>query len=101
MRVVWSAEARHNLRDIVDYISQDSPTAARKVAARLLTRSRQLGEPPLLGRRMHEYPEADLRELLERPYRMIYRLVPDGVEIVTLKHYRQNLPPSPVSLFDG
>lgn len=101
MRVVWSAEARRNLRDIVDYISQDSPTAARKVAARLLLRSRQLGEPPLLGRRMSEYPDADLRELLERPYRMIYRLAPDGVQIVTLKHYRQNLPSSTVTLLGG
>ncbi|WP_146093659.1 type II toxin-antitoxin system RelE/ParE family toxin, partial [Xanthomonas hyacinthi] len=50
MRVVWSAEATRSLRQIVAYIAQDSPMAARKVAAWLLLRSRQLGEPPLLGR---------------------------------------------------
>lgn len=101
MRVIWSAEAARCLREIVAYIAQDSPTAARKVAARLLLRSRQLREPPLLGRRMHEYPDDDLRELLERPYRLIYRVTPDGIEIVTLKHYRQRLPSDASALRGG
>ncbi|HXS72734.1 MAG TPA: type II toxin-antitoxin system RelE/ParE family toxin [Rhodanobacteraceae bacterium] len=100
MKVVWSAEAAQCLRDIVAYIAQDSPAAARKVAAKLLMRSRQLAEPPLLGRCMSEYPDEDLRELLERPYRLIYRVTSDGIEIVTLKHYRQRLPRDPKSLRD-
>lgn len=92
MRVYWSMEATRCLREIVAYIAQDSPTAARKVAARLLRRSRQLNVPPLMGRRMAEYPDDDLRELLERPYRLIYCVTAQGIEIVTVKHYRQRLP---------
>ena len=98
MRVVWSAEASRSLRQIVAYIAQDSPMAARKVAARLLLRSRQLGEPPLLGRRLPEYPDEDRRELLERPWRLIYRITPTAIEIVTVRHYRQLLPDSPEQL---
>jgi|LNAP01.1.fsa_nt_gb plasmid stabilization system protein ParE len=95
MRVVWSAEATRSLRQIFTYIAQDSPMTARKVTARLLLRSRQLGEPPLLGRRLPEYPGQDLRELLERPWRIIYRVTPEVIEIVTVRHYRQLLPDTP------
>jgi plasmid stabilization system protein ParE len=51
--------------------------------------------PPLLGRRLPEYPNADLRELMERPFRIIYAVKPERIEIVTIKHYRQNLPRDP------
>lgn len=33
-----------------------------------------------------------MRELLERPYRLIFRVLPDYIEILTLLHYRQLLP---------
>ncbi|MDB5969341.1 MAG: hypothetical protein JWQ90_1791 [Hydrocarboniphaga sp.] len=56
MKVYWTAEARARLLDIQAYIAQDSPQAAREVAARLLRRSRTLATPPLTGRRLPEYP---------------------------------------------
>jgi toxin ParE1/3/4 len=58
-------------------------------------RSRQLSVPPIIGRRLPEYPNADLRELLERAFRIIYVVRAEKIEIVTIKHYRQNLPHSP------
>lgn len=92
MKVYWSDEARQRLHEIKRYIAQDSPTAAEDMVARLVRRSRTLEEPPLLGRRLPEFPESELREVLERPYRLIYMLSARGVEIVTLMHYRQILP---------
>ena len=47
---------------------------------------------------MPEYPEAELREVLERPFRLIYLLKLDRIEVVTLKHYRQRLPRNPKKL---
>lgn len=98
MRVYWSDEAARRLREITDYIGQDSPIGARRVAAMLLRRSRTLTQPPMLGRHLPEYPEADLRELLERPYRLIYAVTTQGIEIVTVMHYRQLLPGNPRDL---
>lgn len=98
MKVYWTAEARARLLDIQAYIAQDSPQAAREVAARLLRRSRTLATPPLTGRRLPEYPDDDLRELLERPFRLIYLVTVDRIEIVTVKHYRQKLPIDPGQL---
>lgn len=38
---------------------------------------------------MHEYPEKILKEVHEKPYRIIYRPSAIGVEIVTIIHFRQ------------
>lgn len=92
MRVIWSVEAAEQLREITNYVAERNPQAARRIAAALLKRSRHLAQPPLTGRRLPEFPHADLRELLERPYRLIYRITDSRVEIVALKHYRQLLP---------
>jgi len=98
MKVYWTLEARARLLDIQTYIAQYSPKAARLVITRLLRRSRRLAVPPLEGRRLPEYPETELREVLERPFRLIYLVKPDRIEVVTVKHYRQRLPRSPKKL---
>ena len=95
MKIWWSREARTRLREIHAFIAKDSPAAADKVIATLIHRSMSLVTPPLTGRRLPEYPDTDLRELLERPYRLIYIATPKGVEIVTVMHYRQLLPSEP------
>jgi toxin ParE1/3/4 len=95
MKVVWTSEARERLLEIQAYISQYSPKAARSVTTRILQRSRKLASPPTTGRRLPEYPEAELREVLERPFRIIYLVKGDRVEVLTVKHYRQRLPRTP------
>ena len=90
--VYWTPEAQARLEDIEAYIAKGSPTAAKETVARLLTRSRQLETTPRSGRQLPDYPRADLRELLERPYRLIYRVSEERIEILTVMHYRQLLP---------
>lgn len=90
--MIWSAEAAEQLREITEYLAERSPQAARRVATGLLKRSRLLAQPPLTGRRLPEFPNTNLRELMERPYRLIYRITDKRIEIVALKHYRQLLP---------
>ena len=91
MRVHWTPGARRRVQEIEAHIAKDSPQAARDVAIRLLRRSLTLEQPPLLGRRLTQYA-GDVRELLERPYRLIYRVRDDQIEIITVMHYRQLLP---------
>lgn len=38
---------------------------------------------------MAEYRHEDIRELLERPYRIIYQVTPERVTILSVMHYRQ------------
>lgn len=92
MNVFWTLDAKLRLREIEAYITKDSPNAARDTAIRLIRRSRELEQPPLLGKRLPQYADADIRELLERPYRLIYRIQTDRIEILTVMHYRQLMP---------
>jgi plasmid stabilization system protein ParE len=94
MKVHWTAEAKIQLKQIEAYIAQDSPGVARNTITRLAIRCGQLQERPYSGRKVPEFNRDDLRELLERPYRIVYRIKPDAdqVDIVTLWHYRRVLP---------
>lgn len=92
MRVFWTPDARARLREIEANIAKDSPQVARGLAVRLIRRSLELEQPPLLGKRLARYAPADVRELLERPYRLIYRVLAHRIEIITILHYRQLMP---------
>jgi len=92
MKVVWTDRAKQRLREIHDYIAQDAPLVAPLVVRRLVQRSRQLETLPQSGRTVPEYQREDIRELLVRPYRIIYLILPERVDVVTVRHYRQLLP---------
>lgn len=46
---------------------------------------------PNAGRMVPEYMEPAIRETIHSPYRIIYRLKPDLVEILTVIHGRRSL----------
>jgi toxin ParE1/3/4 len=98
MTVIWSAEAQAQLAAIQAHVARDAPREADALIRRLVDRAVQLETVARSGRRVPEYPDSDLRELLARPYRIIYRQRDEHVEVVTVMHYRQQLPPDPENL---
>jgi len=98
MTVLWSAEARSRLAAIHEHIANDSPRDAEALIRRLIDRVVQLESAPRSGRKVPEYSDTNLRELLSRPYRIIYRQRADCLEVVTVMHYRQQLPGDPRQL---
>ena len=92
MKVHWTDRAKARLKLIHEYIAHDAPLVAVQVVERLLARSRQIGDAPYAGRQVPEYQREDLREVLERPYRLIYRIHTDRVDIIAVMHFRQLLP---------
>ncbi|MGH8228502.1 MAG: type II toxin-antitoxin system RelE/ParE family toxin [Steroidobacteraceae bacterium] len=92
MRVNWSDKAKTRLREIQRTIAKDAPERADAMVERLLDRVGNLGEHPHIGRQVPEYEQSDLREVLERPYRIIYQIGDERIDILTVKHYRQRLP---------
>ena len=97
--VYWTPEARSRLKEIQDYIiSQHAARAAKEVVTTLLSRTRQLETAPLSGHKLLDYPDDHIREILQRPYRIIYRVTEPQVEILTVMHYRQLLPATVTTL---
>ncbi len=84
MRIRWTARARAELREIGRYIARDKPEAARRWVARLQQRAREAAEMPLAGRMVPELGQENLREVLVRGYRIIYRVSEDAIDILTI-----------------
>jgi plasmid stabilization system protein ParE len=92
MRVEWTLHAIGNVASIRDYIAQRSPQYGQRMATRIVDRCRQLNRFPNSGQMVPEYQDAELREVLEGPYRIIYRVHSDCVRIVTVVHGARALP---------
>jgi toxin ParE1/3/4 len=59
---------------------------------RLTRRSEQIADHPLSGRKVPEYDVEDIRELIEKPYRIIYRIKQDRIDVLAVIHGAQLLP---------
>lgn len=85
MSVKWSREARENLTEIEDFIARDSlARAVRFVDALIDHAETSLAENPRSGRVVPEISHPDMRELLVRGYRIVYRIKGDVLEILTV-----------------
>lgn len=86
VQIVWTDEALAWLREIHDYISADSPDAAKRVVAGIIDRAEQLAEFPELGQQLLLRQSRDTRVLLYGHYRIAYRVSNDRVEILGVYH---------------
>jgi len=86
MKVHWTDTAEGHLDAIYAYIALDSLEYAKRMVDRLTRRSQQIAEFPLSGRRVPEYDADQVREVIEGPYRIIYHIKPDQVDVVAVIH---------------
>ena len=91
MKVVWTATARRDRLDIMDYIAADSPRAAARMDELFSEAARSLAEFPQRGR---SGLVAGTRELFpHETYRLVYEFDGDTVWILTLVHVARQWPP--------
>jgi plasmid stabilization system protein ParE len=92
--VIITDPAIDDLRAIAGYIARHDPSAAERVGLRLIRRIRDLREFPEMGRTVPEREDANLRELIEPPYRIVYRVrKPAGVvEVLRFWHAARGEP---------
>jgi plasmid stabilization system protein ParE len=73
-----------DLEGIRAYIANDSPRFADLTIRRIVAAVERLGEFPESGRIVPERHQRDVREVIVRNFRIVYRLRPDNAEIVTV-----------------
>lgn len=86
MRVHWTENAIGHLVNIYEYIAINSPTFAKRMVDRITRRSKQIADHPFSGRKVPEYESDDVRELIETPYRIIYRIKSDQIDVLAVIH---------------
>jgi len=95
MNVVWTRAAIGHLTDIYECISRDSIRYARRMVDRITSRSKQIARFPESGQIVAEYGDLGIREVVEPPYRLIYRSETDRVVVLSVIHAARLLPPEP------
>ena len=93
MKVHWTETAEGHLDAIYAYIAQDSPRYALRMVDRLTRRSQQIADFPLSGRKVPEYEMDQIREVIEGPYRIIYYIKPDQIDVLAVIHGSQDILP--------
>jgi toxin ParE1/3/4 len=84
-RIRHTAQAHRDLLDIWLGIAPDNQAAADRVYDRLEARVRILQQHPEIGPARPDIAP-DARVLLEAPYLILYRILPDALQIVRVLH---------------
>ena len=83
-KLIWSPVARADLHDIVAFIARNNPDRAMSFGQ----------EFPELGRIVPEYRNDNIREIILRPYRIVYRVDRDPklCQIARVWHSARGIP---------
>lgn len=93
-RVEWAEVAVRDLEELVSYIALDSEVNAARVLKRIETRAASLQSSPTRGRVVPELAHFGMRtwrELVVKPYRLMYRIEGDTVTVLAVFDGRRDL----------
>jgi addiction module RelE/StbE family toxin len=93
MNIEWTGQAENRVYEIAAYIALDSVAEAEKWVNNIFDYVKRLENFPESGRYVPEIANRkDLRELVFKNYRIIYRIEKSIVYILTVRSYKQILP---------
>lgn len=97
-KVVIAPSAARNLENIVAFIARDNPDAAERLGFRLIAKAELLAGFPQMGRIIPEFGKSDLREIIHRSYRIMYRVNAQQqvVEVIRYWHAARGFPLVPL-----
>jgi addiction module RelE/StbE family toxin len=90
-RLRWTRTAVDDLEEIAAFIAEDAPGAAARLVRRIRDAVRSLSDLAERGRRVAELPAIDVRELIVGSYRLVYRIEPEAVVVLTIVHGARDL----------
>jgi toxin ParE1/3/4 len=92
VKIVWTEVSIIDLKEIFDYIADDSLRYATITTYKIYQRAQEIIDNPYLGRIVPEFNEKSIRELVEGNYRIIYRIKSNiQVDILRIYHSARSL----------
>jgi toxin ParE1/3/4 len=87
VKIVWTEISIADLKEIFDYIADDSDRYASLTTNKIYQRVQMISDNPFSGRIVPEFNEKLIRELIEGNYRIIYRIKSEiQVDILRVYH---------------
>jgi addiction module RelE/StbE family toxin len=91
MKIVWSPTARSKAKEILEYISEDNPDAALALIDTIEEKVEKLSQNPESGRVFPPTNNDKIRKIVvHENYGVIYEINPDVIEVLTVRHFRQD-----------
>jgi toxin ParE1/3/4 len=72
--IILTPQAIEDLREIVTFIARDNPAKAEEFGYLLCEKTLPLATHPLLGRMVPEFRRPEIREIIYKSYRIVYRV---------------------------
>lgn len=91
VEIKWTNNALEELDDIALYISHDSPKYAEILISQIYEMVDHLKQFSKIGRKVPEYNNPNLREILYKNYRIIYLIKKEHLEIISVIHGSRKL----------
>lgn len=92
--IIWADIAEKDLKNIIEYIADDSPINALKVFKKIKEKASSLYSFPDRGRLVPELRDQGIlqyRELIHSPWRIIYRISESTVYVLSVLDARRNI----------
>ena len=70
--VIWAEPAKTDLRAIHDFIASDTKYYAKKVVRDIIEKTNILEEYPMIGRKVPEIDDENIRETFAYSYRLAF-----------------------------
>jgi toxin ParE1/3/4 len=87
VKIVWTELSTSDLKEIFDFIADDSLRYASITANKIYNRVQPILENPYIGRMVPEFTKKSIREIIEGNYRIIYRIRnKNQVDILRVNH---------------
>ena len=97
-KITWSPTAIRHFSSWIQYVAQHSIKSAEKERVKLLKSVSQLQAFPESGRMVPEFGNPNLREIIQKPIRIIYSLKSKEIRLLAFHHSKMQLD---ISLFNS
>ena len=87
VKLVWTQLSTEDLKDIFDYIAEDSTRYASITINKIYKRAQAIIDDPYIGRIVPEINERGIREVLSGNYRIVYKVINEfQIDVLRVYH---------------
>ena len=90
-KIAWTEDGSSSFEEVIEYIAKDSPYYAGITAEKIFSSIERLEDSPGICRIVPEYNNPNIREIIYKSYRIVYKIVEDTIFVVLVVHGARDL----------
>jgi plasmid stabilization system protein ParE len=93
-KLIWAPSARLDLKELASYIAESRPEVSARFVKSVFNTIERLSAFPESGRIVPEFNDPNIREVIRKPCRIVYRIKAERqiIEIARVWHAARGIP---------